>query len=69
MDQEEINIHKDKIDGMSQYAMAHAWRFHPAGHMYFNTYDYPELANHFAESFKKKGGMTPEISKALGWGK
>jgi len=54
------------INSMSQWSMAHLWRFAPAGHPYFDiTLPYAEV---FENRFKELGGMTPEISKDLGWG-
>lgn len=62
---EQIQIHKNHIDGLSQYDMAHMWRFSKAGeNIYFTT---PELTEHFNKRFKELGGMTPELSKELGW--
>ena len=53
------------INSMSQYNMARLWRFAPVGHPYFNgTLPYHEV---FKKRFKELGGMTPEISKELGW--
>ncbi len=54
---------KRKIDSMTQREMAAAWRFAPMGDPMFQrpTFDY------FKERFESLGGMTPEISKELGW--
>ncbi len=54
---------KDQIDTMSQYSMAHKWRFAKIGDPLLQG----EVGDYFCESFKNKGGMTPEISKDLGW--
>jgi hypothetical protein len=63
--QEEIERHKTDIDKMNIIRMATLWRFTPAGeHIYFTT---PELATHFQERMKSLGGITPDISKAIGW--
>jgi hypothetical protein len=65
MDEEqELAKHKADIDAMSQIDMARLWRFAPPGHIYLNG----SLAHYFAQKFKEKGGMTPGISKAIGWG-
>lgn len=62
MTEEEIQEWKNKIDGMSQTEMASLQRFAPAGHPVFNS-TFP-LYEYFKEHFK---GMTPQISKAIGW--
>ena len=55
----------EKINNMSQYDMAALQRFAPSGHLYFDsTKPYHEI---FHKRFKELGGMTPEISKSLGW--
>ncbi len=54
---------KRMIDGMSQYQMARQVRFSPAG----DPLMCGELGNYFMARFKELGGMTPEISKQLGW--
>lgn len=56
---------KNQIDKMTQYEMAYKIRFAPAGDalMCGDTGDY------FMKRFKEVGGMTPEISKRLGWSK
>ena len=56
---------KAKIDAMSQEDMARLWRFAPAGHPYFVSGS--ELSEYFAKVFKEKGGMTPAVSKRIGW--
>lgn len=65
MDENEIQKWKAKIDAMSQEDMARLWRFAPVGHPVFvrdsKLYDY------FNDRFQSLGGMTPEISKKLGW--
>jgi len=53
------------INQMSQEAMARLHRFAPSGHPYFDmTKPFYRV---FEARFKKLGGMTPEISKHLGW--
>lgn len=55
----------DKINQMSQMAMARLQRFAPIGHPYFDvTKPFSEV---FDKRFKELGGFTPAISKALGW--
>lgn len=66
MTEEQIAAAKKEIDGMSQYAMASLRRFAPAGHPYFDRRN-RDLADYFEAKFKERGGMTPEISKSLGW--
>lgn len=61
----EIKEHKKMIDQMSQEEMASLHRFAPVGHKYFDM-SLP-LAEYFSARFKKLGGMTPEISKGIGW--
>ena len=66
MTNEKIEEWKKTIDGMNQEQMASLWRFAPAGHPVFDG-TLP-LYNYFIDRFKKLGGMTPEISKKLGFG-
>jgi hypothetical protein len=56
---------KADIDGMSQIDMARLVRFAEAGHPYFVNHT-DEVQEYFASKFN---GFTPEISKAIGWGK
>jgi len=67
MDDQEIKKHKGIIDNMGHVGMARLWRFAESGHTYFRS-DLP-LFKHFEERFKSLGGMTPEISKRIGWDK
>jgi len=46
--------------------MASLWRFSPSGHPYFDKRN-GDLSKYFSAKFKERGGMTPEISKQLGW--
>ena len=62
---EAVQQWRDKIDEMSQMQMASLQRFAPSGHPVFDS-QYP-LYDYFQEKFKAKGGMTPAISKAIGW--
>lgn len=57
---------RDKIDKMDRLVMAQMQRFAPSGHPVFD--DRTGLYPYFQERFKKLGGMTPGISKAIGWG-
>ncbi len=54
---------KLKIDSMSQYHMAHLWRFAKFGEPLLQG----ETGEYFQKVFAEKGGFTPEISKSLGW--
>ena len=54
-----------KIDAMSHYDMAVLHRFSPSGHPCFNMKN--AISSYFSEKFKLLGGMTPEISKRVGW--
>lgn len=55
---------KKQIDAMSQYEMAHKWRFAKCGDPLLQG----DTGMYFREVFfNQKGGMTPEISKRLGW--
>ncbi len=65
MTEEEIEKHKKDIDSMSQVEMARLHRFAPVGHVYFRA-DLP-LYGYFEKRFKELGGMTPQISKEIGW--
>jgi hypothetical protein len=55
---------KTEIDEMTQVQMASLHRFAPAGHPYFQR---GEVSDYFAARFRELGGMTPEISKRIGW--
>ena len=58
-------IEFDAIDKMSQRDMATLYRHGPSGHKYFRN-DFP-LHEYFMKRFNALGGMTPEISKEIGW--
>jgi len=66
MTPEVIELEKKVIDALSQTDMARLWRFAPSGHPYFDNTN--PLSEYFKEKFQEKGGMTPEISKQIGWG-
>lgn len=65
MTEQEIGEWKEGIDQMSQIEMASLRRFAPSGHPVFRC-DLP-LFDYFEAKFRALGGMTPEISKAIGW--
>lgn len=55
----------EEINKLTQIEMAYLHRFAPAGHIYFDgRLPYAEI---FKQRFNELGGMTPEISKAIGW--
>jgi hypothetical protein len=56
---------KSEIDAMPQIAMARLWRFAEDGHPLLSG----ETGKYFSQVFNSRGGMTTEISKALGWGR
>lgn len=62
---EAIQAWSEKIAEMTQLEMARLQRFAPSGHPIFDS-RYP-LYDQFAARFKSLGGMTPQISKQLGW--
>lgn len=63
---EDIERMTKDINSMDQFSMAHMQRFTKSGHPYFRM-DLP-FYKIFEARFKELGGMTPEISKELGWG-
>ena len=65
MNTKEIQKHKCIIDAMDREDMARLWRFAKSGHPYFVNDS--ELYKHFVKCFKELGGMSPEISKRIGW--
>lgn len=64
MTDEEITKWRKKISVLTREEMARLWRHAPAGHLIFTT---PPLFAYFEQRFKSLGGMTPEISKKIGW--
>lgn len=55
----------EEINKMSQEEMARIWRFASTGSIYFDrTKPYSRI---FEKRFKELSGMTPEISKKIGW--
>lgn len=65
MNEQEIDEWKAKIAQMSQLEMARLWRFAPSGHPCFDS-TLP-LFKIFKDRFEDLGGMTPAISKTIGW--
>lgn len=65
MDQQDIQHWKDVIDGFDHLACVRSLRFLPAGHPIFVE---PELADHFKARLDHFGGVTPVVSKTIGWG-
>ena len=61
----ELQEWRDRIDKMTAMDCVRLYRFAPTAHPVFRV-DLP-LFDYFLEHFNKLGGMTPEISKAIGW--
>jgi len=57
--------HIESINKLSQIEMARLMRFAPVGHIYFDSSK--PFYKIFSERFKELGGMTPAISKNIGW--
>lgn len=55
---------KEKIDAMSHVEMARVLRFTRLGTWPFND---DEIGSYFLEKFHEAGGMTPQISRLIGW--
>lgn len=55
----------EKINKMTHVEMANLWRFAPIGHKYFD-FNKPYW-EYFQKRFEEFGGMTPAISKQIGW--
>ncbi len=62
---EEIQEWKDRIDKMSHADLAALYRFARPGHPVFRS-GLP-LYNYFNARFQSLGGMTPEVSRKIGW--
>ena len=54
----------DKIRAASHAELARLWRFAPVGSFYFTD---PIVWEEFARRFEGFGGMTPAVSKEIGW--
>ncbi len=55
---------KQRIDAMTHEEMARHYRFAPPGDELFIG---GEVAKYFDLRFNRLGGMTPQISKKIGW--
>ena len=53
------------VASMGHVEMARLWRFAPSGHPLFD--DRLPLFEEFMSRFNSLGGMTPAVSKAIGW--
>jgi len=66
MTEEQIKKSKFNIDKLSHERLAWLWRFNTrANHPYFTN---KELFKYLEKKFNEFGGMTPQISKKIGWG-
>lgn len=54
---------KRKIDSMSRLELASRWRHAPLGDALLQG----DSGKYFQERFSSLGGMSPEISKQIGW--
>lgn len=66
MDPEEQAAWEAKINSMSQEEMARVWRFASPGEYPFFDSKSP-LWPVFQARWDEVGGMTPEVSKKIGW--
>ena len=64
--QEDIDSALLHIDKMSQEDMCRALRFSPPGRIFFRN-DLPTVRAAWDKRWKETGGMTPAISKRIGW--
>lgn len=64
MTEVELKIWKGLIDKMTHVQLCHLTRFAPVGHPVFQR---GALNDYFNKKFTEAGGMTPEISKLIGW--
>lgn len=55
---------KRELSKMTQIQLAELRRFAPASHIVFTD---DRLTEYFNACFKAKGGLTAEVSKAIGW--
>lgn len=65
MTRTEIEQQKIEIDQLTHEQMATIYRHSPSGHPWFDS-TLP-LNDYFMERFNSFGGMTPAISKTIGW--
>ena len=61
----EIQTWKTRIDAMDARECLELQRFTPSGHPVFRS-DLP-LYDYFQTHFAKLGGITPGLSKSVGW--
>jgi hypothetical protein len=61
----EQKVELRKIYTMTHRDMAYKFRFAPTGHPWFDVTK--PYYRHFERRFRRLGGMTPEISKSIGW--
>lgn len=54
----------DQVEKADREQLARWYRFLPSG----DTPEQRKIRNRLAERFKKMGGMTPELSKKIGFG-
>lgn len=54
------------LEKLSHYEMAKLYRFCPVGSLFFADTD---VYARFKQRFAELGGMTPELSKQIGWEK
>ncbi len=66
LDSEQTQKELVVIDKLTHLQCATIYRFSAAGHPYFNS-NCPELVKAFAIKFDAYGGMTPTVSKQIGW--
>jgi hypothetical protein len=62
---DKIALWKVHIDGMNARECLELQRFAPSGHPVFRS-DLP-LYDYFRKHFDALGGITPELSKSVGW--
>ncbi len=63
----EFKKHIKTINNLTYWEMGHLYRFAPSGHLYFESNS--QLNKYFMDKFKQLGGMTPSLSKSIGWEK
>jgi len=64
MTTEDLEI--ERINKLSHLELARLWRFSPSGHPYFDS-RLPYLKVVKDRLYTHFGGITPEISKQIGW--
>lgn len=65
MTPEEIEKALKYINNMTHYELARLWRFGSSDHLYLKTPELFEVVKN--RLFNEYGGMTPTISKLVGW--